>query len=660
MKEAWTNKESTILEDDNVILQDLSTKHASFEQTNGYYFYDQASEFYQKGEMSKAEELLFLASNKFSAEDQIDGIIDCLLLEGKLCRNSGKFDLAQAKFSQVLVLARNSHNIIAEIDSLNLQASIYSICGNDELAHDYLEQALEIAEQVNNDRKRADILTNIGWLNFKLGNYAKALEDSNSARLLFKSIAPESRNAAANLLHIGNIYRDINELENAMEFYEKAKKLGIKIQDFAIKSVALSNLGFLFLRSDKFEDALSFFQQALEINELHSQKQYMIDNLDGIGQVHVAKGNFPKAIEVHSQALKVAQDLGEIEGEAESLLSLGKDYLALNDIEKAIEHFNLAIKIAKELEYRKTIYELHKLLSEAYELLKDIPNAYFHHKEYHRVEKEVFNEKSEETTRQLTVKFDLERARFEAQEYRLSSEVAERATQEAEKIVQIRTRELEGAQLEVVMRLAQAAELRDEDTGEHTFRVGRNAAAIAYCLGWSEAEVKIIYLAARLHDVGKIGISDTILLKPGKLTDDEFELMRQHTVIGAKMLSNGQSTLLRMAEKIALSHHERWDGNGYPNKLAGEAIPDVARIVSVADVLDALTHARPYKKAWSVEATLAEIERNSGRQFDPNIVRIAIKVFSGEKCLSPVAKPSDWEETFKELQDLFGLSRFSM
>lgn len=598
--------------------------------------------------------------DNFNTSTNLNGFTQTLLQDGRSLRDCGEFDSAQLKFISALQIARKINHLELEVDALNLQASIFSLKGEDNLALDYLNQALDISQNQNLSEKTGNILTNMGKINLKLGDYSEALKNTKQAYSLYEQFAPHSQSAVYNLLDIGNIYRHIGDYNDAKYFYEKAYKLSIKNTDFRPVIATLNNLGIVAFHFRDYDIALDHFEHALKLCREKNHKQYEIASLDGIGQVYTAKGDFKKAIIVHQEALNVAKVIGEPESEAKELLSLGKDYFELAQYSSAIDELMKALNISQIYVYKKLIYEIHKLLSTIYQKQANFEKAYMHHCEFHEVEKEVFNEKSEETTRQLTVKFDLERAHFEAEQYRLSSEVAERAAQEAEKIVRIRTRELEESQLEVVMRLAQAAELRDEDTGEHTFRVGRNAAAIAYCLGWSEAEVKVIYLAARLHDVGKIGISDTILLKPGKLTDDEFELMRQHTVIGAKMLSNGQSALLRMAEKIALAHHERWDGNGYPNKIAGEAIPIAARIVSVADVLDALTHSRPYKKAWTVEETLAEIERNSGRQFDPNIVRIAVKIFSGENCISPVAKPSDWEQTFKELQDLFGLSRFSM
>jgi len=189
-----------------------------------------------------------------------------------------------------------------------------------------------------------------------------------------------------------------------------------------------------------------------------------------------------------------------------------------------------------------------------------------------------------------------------------------------EERVRKRTAALEEARLQTLHRLARAAEYRDDDTGQHTRRVGRSAARIAQALGWSGRAASKIRLAAPLHDVGKIGIPDSILLSTRKLTAEEFAVMKTHCHIGADLLSSPDVPLLGLAAEIALNHHERWDGAGYPNGLAGEDIPLSGRIVAVADTFDALTHARPYKKAWTVEAAMEEIIGDAGRAFDPSVV----------------------------------------
>jgi putative two-component system response regulator len=187
-----------------------------------------------------------------------------------------------------------------------------------------------------------------------------------------------------------------------------------------------------------------------------------------------------------------------------------------------------------------------------------------------------------------------------------------------ERVLQ-RTRELEDAKLEMLDRLALAAEYRDDATGQHADRIGRTTELLALELGLDPPEATLIGHAARLHDIGKIGIADALLLKPGKYTADEMTAMELHASIGARILSGSTNELLMMAEQIALTHHERWDGRGYPSRLAGEEIPLPGRIVAVADVFDALTHRRPYKEAWPVAAAVQEILHGAAIRFDPRV-----------------------------------------
>jgi HD-GYP domain-containing protein (c-di-GMP phosphodiesterase class II) len=193
---------------------------------------------------------------------------------------------------------------------------------------------------------------------------------------------------------------------------------------------------------------------------------------------------------------------------------------------------------------------------------------------------------------------------------------------ELEEIVRQRTDELRSTHLEIVRRLAQAAEWHDDTTGRHINRVSRVAAQIATAAGVDPMRVEMLLQAAALHDIGKIGIPDKVLLKPGKLDPDEWELMKTHTTIGAQLLSGSRSDVVQLAEIIALSHHERWDGAGYPHGLAGEEIPLEARVVAIADVYDALISERPYKAAWPTSEALAEVERMSGHAFDPRLVEL--------------------------------------
>lgn len=173
---------------------------------------------------------------------------------------------------------------------------------------------------------------------------------------------------------------------------------------------------------------------------------------------------------------------------------------------------------------------------------------------------------------------------------------------------------------ETIFCLAKAAEYRDPETGAHIQRMARYSQHIARILGLSEQQQEELLEAAPMHDIGKVGIADAILLKPGKLTPAEFELMKQHAVIGYELLSKSSSPLLKVAAEIAHTHHEKFDGSGYPRKLVGEDIPLYGRIVAVADVFDALTSARPYKRAWSIEEATQLLRDGSGKHFDPACV----------------------------------------
>ena len=192
--------------------------------------------------------------------------------------------------------------------------------------------------------------------------------------------------------------------------------------------------------------------------------------------------------------------------------------------------------------------------------------------------------------------------------------------------VAARTQDLDRARLEILDRLALAAEYRDDDTQRHAWRIGHSSGLIAAGLGLDQEQVELIARAAPLHDIGKLGVSDAILLKPGPLTEEEFEHVKCHPTVGAGILADSSSALLQMAELIAVTHHERWDGGGYPKGLAGEEIPLPGRITAVADVFDALTHSRPYKEAWSTEEALAVIRNGAGRQFDPAVVEAFLRL----------------------------------
>ena len=205
----------------------------------------------------------------------------------------------------------------------------------------------------------------------------------------------------------------------------------------------------------------------------------------------------------------------------------------------------------------------------------------------------------------------------------LADQVAMRTAQ-----LTIRNLELEETRVEVIHQLARAAEYRDNETGMHVMRMGRFTQLLALEAGLTEPEAEQMTLAVPMHDIGKIGIPDNVLLKPGKLTDEEFKIIRTHPEIGYNIIGKHKAAILNLGAEIALTHHEKWNGRGYPRQLKGDEIPLSGRLTAIGDVFDALTSTRPYKKPWTVDDALAWIARESGEHFDPRLVSLFLPLKS--------------------------------
>jgi len=196
---------------------------------------------------------------------------------------------------------------------------------------------------------------------------------------------------------------------------------------------------------------------------------------------------------------------------------------------------------------------------------------------------------------------------------------------ELDRKVRQQTKAIHETRLKIIQRLGRAAEFKDDDTGMHVIRMSHYARVLGIAAGMSETAADMLLDAAPMHDIGKIGIPDSILQKPGTLDEQEWNTMQTHAQMGQDIIGDDDSELLRMAAAVAISHHEHWDGSGYPNNLSGEKIPMVGRIVAIADVFDALTSVRPYKESWSVEDAVTHLQAQAGKQFDPRLVSLFVE-----------------------------------
>lgn len=572
-------------------------------------------------------EALRVAHTALELSQNLEQKLESLQLLANILREQGELGPASIYLEEAIQLAQEAHLPAAEADCLNLQAGIHHARAEYAQALDKLTRALDVVRTLDNSAAQASYLNNIGILRTELGQYPQALEAFLEAYQLYQQEGHSARNRAGNLASIGNLYMEMGDSDQAHRYYELALDEARQSDDRVIELQVIQLMAELAYKRQDFSQAQELYQTILQASKEQGLERVQAAALEGLAKTQMALGEPKIATQTLLEVLQMARSSGWSTTLLDVLLSLGEAWLAQGALEQARACAQEALELASQARRKRSTYLAHRLLAQIHKAAGAFETAVMHLEEYHRQEREVFNEESERKRQTLINHLELERARTEAEQLRLKTELERQAREEAQAKVFQRTQELEFAQLEIVSRLALAAEFRDDATGEHTYRVGRNAALIAQQLGWPPNEVEILRLAARLHDVGKIGIPDAILLKHDRLTPEEYEIVKEHTTIGARILSGGRSRLLQLAEEIALTHHEYYDGSGYPKGLAGEEIPISGRIVAVADVLDALTHERPYKRAWSVGEALAEIKRQSGRQFDPVVVEACLAVF---------------------------------
>ncbi|WP_240637052.1 HD domain-containing phosphohydrolase [Meiothermus hypogaeus] len=580
------------------------------------------------GQLGEAVQMAQAGVELASTFDESTLRLEGLRLLATILREQGDLNQASSYLEEAALLAQQANLPAAEADCLNQQAGIHHSKAEYAQALDKLTKALTLVRIQGNRVAEANVLNNIGILRTELGQYPLALEAFLEAYQLYRHEEHSPRNRAGNLASIGNLYMEMGNFEQADRYYELALAEIRRTQERFIELQILQLIAELAFKRQDYPRARDTYHGVVVASRELGLERILLTSLEGLAKAQMALGEPQVATQTLLEVLELARSKGWRATVLDVLLSLGEASIELKDLHQAQVYGLEALELSRQAERKRSTYLAHRLLARVHRASGEYLQAIEHLEEYHRLEREVFNEESERQRQTLMNQLELERVRNEAENLRLRTELERQAREEAQAKVFQRTQELEFAQLEIVSRLALAAEFRDDATGEHTYRVGRNAAMIAKELGWPQHEVETLRLAARLHDVGKIGIPDAILLKRDRLTVGEYELMKDHTTIGARILSGGRSKILRLAEEIALSHHEHFDGSGYPRGLAGDSIPMSGRIVAVADVLDALTHERPYKRAWSVAEALAEIKRQSGRQFDPTVVEACLAVFA--------------------------------
>ena len=514
----------------------------------------------------------------------------------------------------------------AQAESLSYLGATEQHQGRYLQATEHLRQEIEVRARMGDWVGQVECLNNLGLLYATLGDHAEALTTLFQCQQLstqYPGVPTEYR--ASCLINIGQTYLWMKQHSQALEYLLPGLEAASEAGDVTTQLSALSQMGLVYKAQQRYPLAIQLLTRGLELAQT-TNPQEQIDLNDNLGQVHAEMGDYVRAQVLFEASLQQSMQEDDLQGRVNAQLSLGRLLFLQGQTREAGNLLQGALDTALAHNLRQSALDLYDALYQGYEAAGDLAVAFPHLRAHQALAGQLFNENSERRTQTLTARFEAHRARHEADMYRQIGELSQTARLQAEEMVRQRTAELEAAQVEIVTRLGMASEYRDDETGQHTRRVGELSGHLAQALGLPPETVDLIRWAARLHDIGKIGVPDSVLLKEGRYTPEEFGRMKTHTVIGAKVLEGSTSPLLRMAEEIARTHHERWDGLGYPNGLSGDSIPISGRVVSVADVFDALTTARLYKPAWTVEDALREMQTQSGAQFDPVVVECLMKL----------------------------------
>jgi len=531
---------------------------------------------------------------------------------------------ARAKAQQARVLARTTGDKPAEAEALYRLASIaYSSHQHDDAFAIALD-ARELARTVGATVVEVWALSLIGLVHYNSGNYTEALACGLQALDLYRTT--DHRIDEGNLLNsVAVIHHSLGDTDRALVTYEAALTANKGLDRPENDAVTLANMAEV--RAGRNENllAISLGEAALELSRAHLTS-FVPDVLARLGESYCAVEALDRAEELLDEAQQLLALRPPTDGEASATIlavtmSQGKLAVARGEIDVAIARYDDALAVARQATLREGEIKVHVELAQLHKQQGNFRAALEHQEARFALHEELFSHGTDLRIKTLQIAHDTEAARQQAEILRLR-------TGELEAMVRGRTYDLEEYQLEAFQRLAVLAEFRDTDTGEHTVRVGDMAAEIAAELGEPEPWAEQLRLAGRLHDIGKVAVPDAILLKPGPLTPAEFDVMKTHTTIGAEILSGSSSPLIQLAATVALTHHERWDGSGYPRALAGTDIPLSGRIVTVADVFDALTSHRTYKHAWSPLEAIQYICGASGAQFEPRIVDAFLRVMT--------------------------------
>lgn len=545
-------------------------------------------------------------------------------------RSAESEDLIRSRslVQQARVLARSTGDQPGEAESLYRLASVTFQLGQLDEAFGLALESRDLARRCAAPVVEVWALTLVGIVHHQAGNYSQALESLLQALEIYRTTADLAD--LGNLLNtIAAVHHSLRDTDRAIVTYEAALEANRKSPRRGFDAITLANMAKV--RSERQENllAVSLGEAALEIARDHLP-EHVAEILANLAEAYADLHMLPQAnarLDEADESLdRITTQLTRTPPAALVAVQIarGRVLIANGDNAEAITMLERAVVVSQQNDFSDMELVAHGLLAEVLKSLGRYEEALLHREACTNIHEQIFNRDTDLRIKTLQISHDTLAARDQAELLRVR-------TTELEELVTARTQDLEEQHYEAFERLAAIAEYRDPDSGEHSSRVGELAAEIALQLGEDPAWSEELRLAGRLHDVGKVGVPDAILQKPGTLTAQEFEIMKTHTTVGATVFAGSRSTLIQLAAEVALAHHERWDGSGYPSGAAGTDIPLSGRIVAVADVYDALVTAHRYKHAWTSQEAVGHVVAGRGTQFESRIVDALVAVIAGRE-----------------------------
>jgi putative two-component system response regulator len=521
------------------------------------------------------------------------------------------------------VVARSAGLALDEAEALYQLASIAHQHGQTDDAFAMATEAVDLADNLEPSLTLAWSLHLIGVVHYQASNFAAALEHCLRAIQVYRST--EDQVNEGKILHtVAAVYQSMGDYDRAITTYENALAVNEPLGRRDLDAMVTGNLARIRGRRGEYLPAVSLGRRAVELAREHAP--HLVGGmLADLAEAYVGLADHASAALCFAEA-RADWEYRSSEGadlaptdQLGVMLSEGRVSLRSGQIDEAIASLTAALDLADRTDMRELELEIHDHLATAYKQASRFSEALEHRERHFALHREIFTDAADLRLRTLQVAHDNQTARHRAEITRLrtSELVASFAADHAD---------ADAYHLEAFERLAALAEFRGGNTTKHTDGVGDLAAEIGHAIGQPPEWCERLRLAARLHDIGKVAISDSVLLKPGPLTVEEFEEVKQHTVLGRRLLSGVSTDLFELAAEAAWSHHEWWDGSGYPNGLSGGAIPLSGRIVAIADVYDSLATRRIYKREWTVEEAVRFVASGRGAQFEPQLVDAFITV----------------------------------